>query len=51
MGVHLEKKGMTPLTNYGNFVRCSDKGLQKSRAKAKKSGKKKWITTLWENGP
>ena len=36
-GGHLEKGGMTPLSNYGNFVSCSDKELQKSRAKAKKS--------------
>ena len=50
-GNHLEKGGMTSVTNYGNFVSCSDKELQKSRAKAKKSGKRHWITTLWENGP
>ena len=50
-GVHLEKGGMTPLTNYRNFFSFTDKELEKSRAKTKKLRKRHWITTLWENGP
>ena len=47
----LEKRGMNPLPTMENFFSCSDKESQKSRAKAKKLGKRYWITTLWENDP
>ena len=50
-GIHLEKVGMTLLTNYENFFSCSGKELQKSGTKAKKLEKRHWIRTLWENGP
>ena len=48
-GGHLENGGMTPLPTMEIFFSCSDKELQKSRAKAKKLGKRHWITTLWGN--
>ena len=49
--VNLCKGGMAPLNNYGNFFCRSDKELKKSRANAKKLGKRHWITTFWEHGP
>ena len=40
---------MTPLPTMTIFFNYSDKELQKSTAKAKKLGKRHWITTLWGN--
>ena len=37
------------ITTMRNFFRCSDKELQKSRAKPMKLGKKLLITTFYEN--
>ena len=42
---------LTPLPTMEMFFSCSDKELQKPRAKARKLGKRHWITTLWGNGP
>ena len=39
------------ITSMRNFFRCSDKELQKSRAKPMKLGKKHLIATFYENDP
>ena len=42
---------MTSSLTMEMFFSSSDKELQKSRAKAKKLEKRRWITTLRENEP